>query len=82
MSKFRYGYSKAELCTLGTDLAVYLGLRKRDDVQLGQKWVDGFLMHNPDITLKKPRGLSLVRAKACSSEVLKTYYNELECTLD
>ena len=31
---------------------------------------------------KKPRGLSLVRAKSCSEEVLKTYSNELECTLD
>ena len=27
-AKFGYGYSKAELCTLGTDLAIFLGLRK------------------------------------------------------
>ena len=53
MSKFGYGYSKVEFCTLRTYLVVYLGLRKRDDVQLGQKWVDGFLRRNRDIKAKE-----------------------------
>ena len=33
MSKFGYGYSKSELCTLGTDLAVYLGLRQEESAR-------------------------------------------------
>ena len=41
--------------------------------------IGGLVTRNPP---KKPRGLSLVRAKSCSEEVLKTYSNELECTLD
>ena len=82
IAKFGYGYSKAELCTLGTDMAIFLGLRKKDDPTLGQRWVDGFLQRNPAISLKKPRGLSIIRAKACSEETLTNYYNDLEYILD
>lgn len=78
MASIGYGYSRTELINLANDFAVSLKKKSASDPVFAQSWFDGFKKCNPDITLSKPKKLSLVRAKSTSEAVLNKYFQDLE----
>ena len=81
MATYGYGYSKTDVCELGTDFHNYLYPKNQLKKPLGRTWVDGFLKRNNTLSLKKPRSLAMIRAKSCSADVLTKYYDQLETIL-
>ncbi|XP_071095056.1 uncharacterized protein [Haliotis cracherodii] len=77
MANFGYGYSRAEVTAIATDLAIHLGKRSKDDPPLSMQWFYGFVKRWPDLRVKKPRSLDLQRAKATSEETITHYFDEL-----
>ncbi|XP_046574537.1 uncharacterized protein LOC124282571 [Haliotis rubra] len=77
MANFGYGYTRAEVTTLATDLAIHLGKKSHDDKPLSLQWFYSFMKRWPDLRVKKPRSLELQRAKATSEETVTRYFDEL-----
>ena len=44
----------------------------------GRKWLHGFLVHHPDITLKKAHNLSIVRAMGANPTVIGNWFQLLK----
>ena len=82
MSLFGYGYTRAEVTALATDLAIHLGKRKTVDKPLSLQWFYNFMARWPEIKVQKPRSLEIMRAKATSKETVNRYFVELEKILD
>ncbi|XP_046575021.1 uncharacterized protein LOC124283049 isoform X2 [Haliotis rubra] len=77
MANFGYGYTRAEVTTLATDLAIHLGKKSKDENPLSLQWFYGFLKRWPDLSLKKARSLEKQRAKATSEETVTHYFHKL-----
>lgn len=78
MSNLGYGYTRSQVMELGTDLALYLGKRKKDDPLLSRTWFSNFMGRWPELRVIKPRGLAAIRAKCTSPEKIAAYYEELK----
>lgn len=61
---------------LGTDLALHLGKRKKDDPLLSRTWLGNFMGRWPELRVIKPRGLAVIRAKCASPVKIAAYYEE------
>jgi len=81
MALFGYGYSYFELRVLATDTAIFSGKLNKNAKLLSEMWLIRFLRRHPSLKGLKPRGLSLVRAKAVSPEIVQNYYEELDKVL-
>ncbi|XP_048252703.1 MFS-type transporter clz9-like [Haliotis rufescens] len=82
MANFGYGYTRAEVTTIATDLAIYVGKKSKDEQPLSLQWFYGFMKRWPDLSVKKPRSLEIQRAKATSEETITHYFNELGHIMD
>lgn len=72
-----YGYTRWELCGLATEYAVDLDLRSRDN-PLSLQWYISFIQRWPNLAVKKPRTLSIARAKATAEDAVNSYFSELD----
>ena len=77
LAKVGYGYTRGELCSLATEYAIDLELRSRDN-PLSLQWYRSFIQRWPNLAVKKPRTLSLARAKATSEDAVNSYFLELD----
>jgi hypothetical protein len=59
-------------------MALHLQKRSPTDQLLSDKWLTRFLNRHPELKTKKPKSLSILRAKAVTKESLTSYYDELE----
>ena len=78
MSNLGYGYTRSQVMELGTDLALHLGKRKKDDPPLSRTWFSNYMGRWPELRVIKPRGLAVIRAKCASREKIAAYYEELK----
>ena len=78
MSNLGYGYTRSQVMELGTDLALHLGKRKKDDPPLSRTWFSNFKGRWPELRVIKPRGLAAIGAKCASPEKITAYYEELK----
>ncbi|KAJ8317089.1 hypothetical protein KUTeg_004993 [Tegillarca granosa] len=81
MAELGYGYSRAQVIALASDLAIHVGKRERNK-PLSRFWFSNFQKRWPKIKLMKPRSLTSIRAKAASMDTVQAYYTELETILD
>ncbi|XP_038072690.1 tigger transposable element-derived protein 1-like [Patiria miniata] len=82
MSSYGYGYTRTEVTVLATDLAIHLGKRKKVDKPLSLRWFYNFMTRWPELKVKKPRSLEIMRAKATSQETVNRYFDEMEKILE
>ena len=76
-----YGYTRAEVISLGSEYAVHLGKREKEH-PLTEQWFYNLLSRWPEMKVCKPRSLSELRAKTTSQESINTYFTELGRIMD
>ena len=77
MASVGYGYTRAEVVRMASEYAV--ALKKRDeDNPFSLKWFHKFMGRWPTLEVKKPRSLSVARAKATSKETVSKYFSDLD----
>ncbi len=76
-----YGYTRAEVINVASEYAVLLRKREKEE-PLTHRWFYGFLSRWPELKVQRPKTLSELRAKACSTESIATYFEELGRILD
>ena len=85
MAAIGYGYSRMSLRVLATDTALFLKKKSRN-LQGGKllcdNWLTGFLSRNPELKVKKPRPLDIIRAKSLTEQTVTNYFNNLKEILD
>ncbi|XP_071795300.1 uncharacterized protein [Asterias amurensis] len=82
MASFGYEYSRTEVTSLATDLAVRHGLKKKSEKPLSLQWFYSFMKRWPELKVKKPKSLEIMRTKATSLETVNKYFDELEHILE
>ncbi|XP_046378017.2 MFS-type transporter clz9-like [Haliotis rufescens] len=82
MASVGYGYTRAQVICLGTDYAINLKKRSNDSKSLLLQWFYGLMGRWPELKLRRPRGLSQLRATATSEESINKYFSQLEAVLD
>uniref|UniRef100_A0A1X7SM32 HTH CENPB-type domain-containing protein n=1 Tax=Amphimedon queenslandica TaxID=400682 RepID=A0A1X7SM32_AMPQE len=72
-----FGFGRKEVIALVQDLLDKRGVNKT----ITHGWWDGFRRRHPDIVLRQPEPISKIRYLAFNSEIIESYFKELECTL-
>ena len=77
MASVGYGYTRAAVVRTASEYAV--ALKKRDeDNPFSLKWFHKFMGRWSTLEVKKPRSLSVARAKATSQETVSKYFSDLD----
>ncbi len=85
MAAIGYGYTRMSIRVLATDTAKYLNKASKNldaGKFLSDKWLTGFLHRNPDLKVKKPRALDIIRAKSLTPAVVENYFHNLKDIMD
>ncbi|KAJ8307379.1 hypothetical protein KUTeg_015463 [Tegillarca granosa] len=81
MANMGYGYTRTEVVQMASEYAVTLQKRDREHPFI-LKWFRKFMGRWPELSVNKPRSLSVARAKATSKDVVDTYFQSLKEILD
>lgn len=77
MASVGYGYTRNEVINMASEYAV--SHQKRDkDHPFSLKWFRDFMKRWPELSVTKPRSLSMARAKATSQEAVTNYFEQLK----
>ncbi|XP_046573288.1 MFS-type transporter clz9-like [Haliotis rubra] len=82
MASVGYGYTRAQVISLGTEYAITLDKRTKQDNNLSLQWFYSFMGRWPELKLRRPRSLTQLRATATSEENVEKYFSQLEEVLD
>ncbi|ESO89300.1 hypothetical protein LOTGIDRAFT_229168 [Lottia gigantea] len=82
MASLGYTYTRAEMINLGSEYAVHLGIKTKDDKQLSAKWFYNFMTRWPELKIWKPKTISEQIAKATSRVSINRYFDELGKIMD
>ncbi|XP_063420606.1 uncharacterized protein LOC134705821 [Mytilus trossulus] len=77
MGAVGYAYTRAEVVDLGSEYAVHLGMKRKDDKHLSLRWFYGFMGRWPELKVWRPKTISELRAKATSRTSIYRYFDEL-----
>ncbi|CAC5397519.1 unnamed protein product [Mytilus coruscus] len=77
MGAVGYAYTRAEVVDLGSEYAVHLGIKTKDDKQLSLRWFYSFMGRWPELKIWRPKTISELRAKATSRASIYRYFDEL-----
>ena len=76
-----YGYSRADIIRLASDMAHFLG-KIEDKLHLSESWLyGGFLKRHPELSTIKPQKLSKARANV-TKDAIDTYFDQLSSVFD
>ena len=81
MSSIGYGYSRADVMNIAGE---YLSSMNRHEPSkpMSDKWFYNFLKRWPELSVIKPSGLEMIRARSSNPETIGKYYAELSTILE
>ena len=78
MSEMGFGLGKEDVMRMAFTIAERRGrLHPFNDGMAGRGWMDGFMRRFPYLALRTPHPLSFARAKACTDEAIKSFFEKL-----
>ena len=81
MDRRFYGIGLADIKRLAYQLAIKNGLRhpfSHENGAAGKKWLKGFLKRHPNLSIRKPQGISKARIKGFTPENVNKFFALLE----
>lgn len=73
-----YGYSQKQVIALVQDVVNAKGM---SELTVTTGWWKAFRRRHPELSLRKPEAISVIRARCTHTEALEKYFQELEKTL-
>ena len=78
MSEMGFGLSREDVMRTAFTIAERSGRpHPFSDGMAGRGWMDGFMRRFPNLTLRSPHPLSFARAKACTDEAIKSFFEKI-----
>ena len=81
MSSIGYGYTRADVMNIAGEYLSSMN-RREPSKAMSDKWFYNFLKRWPELSVKKPSGLEMIRARSTSPEIIAKYYVELGTILE
>ena len=81
MSSIGYGYSRGDVMSIAGEYLSSMD-RREPSRPLSDKWFYNFMKRWPELSVKKPSGLEMVRAKCTNPNIIAKYYVELRSILE
>ena len=80
-----FGIGVQSVCKLAYEMAEHAGMKHRfnhDRKSAGYDWYQGFMRRHPDLSLRKPEGLSAARASMLNPTTITDHFNKLGEVMD
>ena len=81
MSSIGYGYTRADVMNIAGEYLSSMN-RREPSKAMSDKWFYNFLKRWPELSVKKPSGLEMIRARSSTPEIIGKYYVELSTILE
>lgn len=84
LQKYGFAPTRDSVRQMAFQLADRFGIRhkfNKENKKAGYDWLQSFLRRHPDISVRKGEGVSVARAQGLSKEVVKQYFDLLQCVL-